>query len=199
MEGRVKLREIAEIRTGLVLARKKGDVHDAVHRTYRVVSLKAFGENGYLAPDALDTFVAQEALDAEYITHPGDVLVRLRAPNLAAYIDEQSAGLVIPSHVAIIRSGSGALVNEYLAHHLNANRVQNRLSKLSKGTTISMIKTKDLADLEVRLPTLDVQRKTLAWLRLANRETELMEALKAAKNRYKKEILDTIIQQGKKA
>ena len=195
----MKLREIADIRTGLVLARKKGDVHDAVHQAYRVVSLKAFHENGYLETDHLDTFVAQEVLDATYLTRPGDVLVRLREPNIAVYIDAKSAGLVVPSHVAIIRSHNDAAVNEFLAYFINSNHIQVQLLKVSKGTTIPMIKTKDLADLDIALPALESQHKTVSWLRLANRELELMDALKTAKDRYKKEILDTIIQQGIKA
>jgi len=195
----LKLKEIAEIRTGLVLSRKKADIHDEKYFTYSVVSLKAFSDIGKLMPEQHDDFVAQEILDDEYITQKGDVLVRLREPNLAVYIDDENTGLVVPSHVAIIRTMGSAIVEEYLAHHINSNSVQNQLSIVSKGTTIPMIKTKDLADLKIKLPPLEIQQRIVSWLGLANREIELLDALKTAKNQYKKEILDTIIQQGNEA
>lgn len=195
----MKLKEIAEIRTGLVLSRKKGDIHDWLHHSYQVVSLKAFSQTGKLLLDALDVFVAHGAVDDEYLTHEGDVLVRLREPNIAIHIDSDSSGLVVPSHVAIIRSKYSGLMNEYLAHYINAHSVQRGMRKALKGTTIPMIKINDLADLEIALPSVDEQRRISAWIDLANKEIALLENLKTAKNHYKNDILDTIIQQGSEA
>ncbi len=51
-----------------------------------------------------------------------------------------------------------------------------------------MIKTKDLEDLEIELPTLEEQTKIVAFLDLANHEIGLLEELKEKKEKYYEEV-----------
>ena len=191
----MKLKQLADIRTGLVLSRKKGDVHDDTYFTYKVVTLKAFNENGSLTYEYLDTFVSNEELSTTYLTKKGDILIRLREPNHAVLIDETTEGLVIPSLIAHVKFKEP--VNEkFLTYYLNRNATQKKLQKEAKGTTISMINTKNLADLELHLPTLEKQKQVVSLLQLANKEITLLETLKVQKINYKNEILDMIINQG---
>ena len=191
----MKLKLIANIRTGLVLSRKKGDIHDDEYYDYNVVTLKAFNENGKLANESLDTFVANEKLSDTYLTKRGDILIRLREPNHAVFIDDKSEGLVVPSLVAHVKAKE-TINSEFLTYYLNSNTIQKKLQKEAKGTTISMIKTKDLADLEINLPSHEKQEQVVSLLQLANKEIALLETLKMQKINYKNEILDMIINQG---
>ncbi len=188
----MKLEKLSNIRTGLPLARKKGDIHDDIFFKYKAVTLKSFSPTGSLILNELDEFIAKEELSSNYITGKGDILVRLREPNIAVYIDENSSGLIVPALMAIIKPKTD-INSIYLTHFINSNSTQAKLRKEVKGTTILMIKAKDLNDLEVTLPSQETQQKIVSMLNLANREIELLEELSQLKTQFKNELLDTIL------
>lgn len=188
----MKLEKLANIRVGLPLARKKGGIHDDIFFRYKAITLKSFSPTGSLLLNELDEFIAKEELSSNYITEKGDILVRLREPNIAVYIDENSVGLIVPALMAIIKPKSD-INSIYLTHFINSNTTQVKLRKEVKGTTIPMIKAKDLNDLEVILPPQKTQEKIVSMLNLANREIELLEELSKLKTQFKNELLDTIL------
>lgn len=189
----MKLEKLATIRIGLPLSRKKGDIHDDSFFSYKVVTLKSFSSTGLLNINELDEFIAKEELSQNYITEQGDILVRLREPNIAVHIDENSSGLIVPSLMAIIKPKPD-IDGLYLTHFINANITQTKLKKELKGTTIPMIKAQDLGELEVTLPSKATQTKIVSMLTLANREVALLERLAQLKNQFKNELLDTLLQ-----
>ncbi|MDY0402425.1 restriction endonuclease subunit S [Sulfurovum sp.] len=191
----MKLNELANIRVGLPLIRKKGDIHDDVFYRYQVITLKAFSSSGFLLLNELDEFIASEELSANYIAEEGDVLVRLREPNLAVYIDQYSAGLIVPALMAIVKPKKD-MNSKYLTYFINSNSAQRQLKKELQGTTIPMLKTSELADLKVTIPSIETQDKIVSVLDLVNKELELLEELKNMKTQFKNEILDTILQRG---
>jgi len=192
----MKLEELAHIRIGVPLTRKKGDIHDDVFFRYQAVTLKAFSLTGELVQNELDEFIANEELSENYITQEGDILVRLREPNIAVHIDAQSSGFIVPALMAIVKPKK-ELNSIYLTHFINSNSTQAMLRKEVKGTTIPMIKAKDLGDLEVTLPPKATQEQIVSLLELANREIALLEELSTLKTQFKNELLDTILKKEK--
>ena len=196
----MKLKEIATIRTGLVLSRKKAAAHGISRHLYRLITLKSFSA-AHIFPriDYFDTFSAAEEVDEPYLGREGDVVVRLRAPVQAVYIDQKSAGSIIPSLMAVVRTESSAVDAAFLAHYLNTREARKQIEKKLKGTTIPMIKTKDLDELEVVVPPLDVQRKTVSLMTLSLKERILLEDLISQKQHFAQSALETIIQQYKES
>lgn len=192
----MKLEKLANIRIGLPLARKKGDIHDDVYFRYQAVTLKSFSETGSLILDELDEFISKEELNQNYITEKGDILVRLREPNIAVYIDDNSSGLIVPALMAIIKPKQ-RINSDYLAHYINSKKAQKQLKKELQGTTISMLKASELAELEVTILPNETQEKIVSMLNLANREIELLEELSKLKTQFKNELLDTILKKEK--
>lgn len=188
----MKLEKLASIRIGLPLSRKKGNIHDDIFFKYKAITLKSFSSSGVLLHGELDEFIATEALNENFMTQEGDVLVRLREPNIAVYIDEKSSGLIVPALMAIIKPKKD-INSIYLTHFINSNSTQVKLRKKVKGTTIPMIKAKDLDDLEVTLPSHETQEKIVSMINLANREIELLGELSQLKTQFKNELLDTIL------
>ena len=193
----MKLSEMATVRTGLVLSRKKAALHDKTKFIYRQVTLKSFTDSVTLQDEYFDDFISAEPIDDKYISKIGDIVVRLRKPNVAVYIDEKSAGLVIPSLMCIVRVKDSSANSAYLAHYLNSTPAKKVLEREIKGTTIPMIKTKDLENIDVVLPSLEVQNTTVELMKLSAKEIELIEKLKQEKQQLSQTILDTIIQQNK--
>ena len=193
----MKLKEIATVRTGLVLSRKKAAFHDDVKHFYRQITLKSFSDSITLQSQYFDDFISTEEINDTYISQAGDILVRLREPNTAVYIDEDYAGFVVPSLMVIIRVDDERVDNAFLAHYLNSRVVRRILEREVKGTTIPMIKTRDLEDLDIVLPLLQEQKKAVAFMKLAAKELQLLEKLKEEKKCYSQAVLETIIEQNK--
>ena len=193
----MKLKEIANIRTGLVLSRKKASLSADVKIQYKQITLKSFSNTTSLTLDYIDNFVSTEEIADTYLSRVGDVVVRLREPITAVYIDESTKNMVIPSLVAIVRVESRMMYGEFLAYYINSTASQKMLEKEIKGTTIAAIKTKDLEELEVVLPSLEEQKKVVAFMKLSQNEMELLDKLKKEKQQFSHAVLDTIIQSNK--
>ena len=193
----MKLKEIADIRTGLVLSRKKASLSDDVKIHYKQITLKSFSNTTSLTLDYIDNFVSTEEIADTYLSRVGDVVVRLREPITAVYIDESAKNMVIPSLMAIVRVESSMIHGAFLAYYINSTTSQKMLEKEIKGTTIAAIKTKDLEELEVVLPSLEDQKKVVAFMKLSQNEMELLDKLKKEKQQFSHAVLDTIIQSNK--
>jgi len=181
----------------LVLSRKKAALHDDVKYCYKQITLKSFSNSITLQSQYFDDFISIEEIDSTYLSQVGDIVVRLREPNTAVYIDESSAGLVVPSLMAVIRVQDSRVDNAFLAHYLNSGAAKKALERELKGTTIPMIKTKDLENLMIVLPPLEEQKKVVAFMNLTKKEQYLLDKLKKEKQRLSQAVLDTIIQQHK--
>jgi len=191
------LNNLATVRTGVVIARKKAQINSSKKVKYNQISLKCFEDSIKPNKDKTDTFISFEEIDRKYFTKKGDIIVRLRSPNRAIYIDEKDEGLLIHSLLAVIRVHSNKLNPKYLAYFINANQTQLSLKKDIKGTAISMLKTKDLEKLEIILPPVKQQKKLVEFLELADYERDLLKKLAEEKKQFSQSVLDTIILQNK--
>ena len=195
----VFLSDIATVRTGLVIARKKAQLDSPSKIEYEQISLKYFCAGVALTKPEKekDIFVAAEKIDRKYFTREGDVVVRLRAPSSAVYIEKEDEGLLIHSLLAVIRVHSNQVDAKYLAYYLNAQTIQRILKQDVKGTAIPMLKTKDLEQLAITLPPIEKQKALVQFLELADKEQILLQRLAEEKQRLSQAFLDTIIQQNK--
>ncbi len=195
----VFLSDIATVRTGLVIARKKAQLDSPSKIEYEQISLKYFGAGVALTKPEKekDIFIAAEKIDRKYFTREGDVVVRLRAPSSAVYIEKEDEGLLIHSLLAVIRVKSDKVNAKYLAYYLNAHVTQRVLKQDIKGTAIPMLKTRDLEQMAVALPPVKKQKELVKLLELADKERALLHRLAEEKQRLSQAFLDTIIQQNK--
>ena len=75
------LGELASVRSGLVLARKES--REPTPYCYNLLTLRSIHPDGSIAQEDLSVFHASEPLKAEYLTQPGDIIVRLTTPYTA--------------------------------------------------------------------------------------------------------------------
>jgi len=193
----LKLGNLSTIRTGLVIARKKAQLDSPSKIEYEQISLRYFGRGVELDRAEKEIFVSAEEIDKKYFTKEGDVVVRLRAPSSAVYIEKNDEGLLIHSLLAVIRVESSLLNAKYLAYYINAQATQRILKREVKGTAIPMLKTKNLEELKITLPTLEEQKRLVRFLELADRERSLLLSLADEKKEFSESILNTIIEQNK--
>lgn len=192
-----RLNDFATVQTGLVTARKKAQFDSLNHIKYEQIGLRCFTNSVKLDRLETDMFVASVPLKDKYLTKEGDVLVRLRSPSSALYIDKENEGLLISSLLAVIRTQNEGMNSKYLAYYINARKAQQFLQKDIKGTRISMLKTKDLEYLELVLPSLEEQEKLVKYLDTAEEEQVFLASLAKEKQKLSQEILNITIEQNK--
>ena len=189
------LGNFAIIRTGLVMARKKAQPDFENSIAYKQIGMRCFFSSTKMDQTDIDIFNASEEIDSKYLTQEGDVIVRLRSPSSAIYIDKEDEGLLISSLLAVIRVESNMLDAKYLAYYINSNSAGRILKQDVKGTAIPMLKTKDLEQLQITIPPLREQKEIVNFLDLAQKEQKLLLELAREKGQLSQAVLDTIIQQ----
>ena len=186
----MRLDELVSVKTGLVLARKQAKHPSDVMAKYRQLNLKAIDSKGYIDENSLEEFCANERLKAEYLTQPGDVIVRLTTPYTAVLIDEDFAGMVIPSHFVVIRTRGKKILPDYLYWLLNTEKVKASILQNVSSIMIGTVKPSSYAEMEIELLTLDEQRKISELNLLAKKEIHLLDRLIGQKELYYKEAID---------
>lgn len=193
---KIKLNNIAEIKTGLVLNRKKADMSKEQKLYYSVVSLKSFNEDAVYDNTFADEFISNEQIKEDYLLKQGDILLRLREPNFAVYIDKEYENLIFSSLMVRVKIQDNRFDRHFIAHYLNSNTVKKALATELSGTTIPMIKVADVNEIKIPLINLDKQKKIVEYLRLAHQENELLQNLINQKQKYSKEIFEILALQG---
>ena len=191
----IKISDISEIKTGLVLIRKKADKNVDEKFRYKVVSLKSFNENTLFDGSFADEFLSSEQISEEYKVSRGDVLLRLREPNFAVYIDKDYDDLIYTSLMVRIRVKSDQFDPHFVAHYLNSSAVKRALAPDVSGTTIAMIGVASINNLKIPLVNLQTQNKIVKYLNLARQESEILQNLIAAKQKYHKSIFENLIKE----
>ena len=180
----MKLSEIVEIKIGLPLSRKKGEKFK-----YKLLTLKCFEKKSiYLDDNCLDKFFSSEKVD-DYLVKKGDVVVRLREPIKAIYIKEE---VLVPSTMAILRANKDINM-KFLAYYLNTNKVQKAIHKNIEGSYVKMVGSRDIKEIYVNLPPINIQDKVVEVLDLQEKELSLYEELIKQKELLKEAILRSVV------
>ena len=191
----INLNKIAEIKTGLVLSRKKAETHSPSEHSYKIVSLKSFNENALFDDTFADEFISSEKISDEYKVSRGDVLLRLREPNFAVYIDKEYDDLIYSSLMVRIRVKSAKFDPHFVAHYLNSSAVKRALAPDVSGTTIAMIGVASINNIKIPAINLQTQNKIVKYLNLAREESEILQNLAAQKQRYHKSVFENLIKE----
>ena len=183
----MQLNKIATVRSGLVITRKQATKPEDAVCTYQLLNLKAVNDSG-IDRTALLPFHATEQLADRYLTHSGDIIVRISEPYTAVCITEDTDGLLVPSHFVIVRTEPEKALPEYVAWYLNRDRIRKKF-RLNCAGVLLQIKSSTVAETEIKLPDLDTQQQIVKLNRLAQAELALLERqLDLKRLKYKKLI-----------
>lgn len=171
------LGNIANVKTGLVLSRKKAEVEYDKKATYKLLTLKNITDDGLINTQSFEDFVSNDELDEHYFTKEGDVLMRLSHPHTSIYIKKEHSGLLIPSYFAIIKLDQKTFLPEYIAWYLNSTKVKNELEKSQSGSRIPSTNQNVLKAIPVDCITLSKQRALIELYRLHQQEKQLFKRL----------------------
>lgn len=189
----VLLGDVAEIKTGLVLSRKKAEIKYKAKATYKLITLKNIAENGMVMNDSFEEFVSNDRLEEHFFTQEGDVLMRLNYPYTAVYIEKQYSGLLVPSYFAIIKVDQTRLLPEYIAWYLNSYQVKKELERAHTGSRIPSTNQSVLRMLPVGSIALSKQKALVELYRLHQKEIRLYQELIEEKEKWFRAISEKIM------
>ena len=178
----MRLGSTASVRSGLVLSRKQARETSDIQ--YPLLTLRAVNPAGYIDLAELDIYNATERLSNEYVTQPGDVIVRLTAPYTAVLIDESTSGMVVSSNFVIIRADRRQVLPEYLYWLINTPQVKRAIYENTSSNMLGAIKAKYFSDFELAPIPLQQQRFLADMNLLAIKEGRLLRELAAEKEKY---------------
>lgn len=180
----MQLREIAVVKTGLVLSRKKAEFEHETMATYKLITLRNITNDGTIDSTTYEEFKSNDVLDSHYFTQEGDVLIRLSHPNTAVYIDKEASGLLIPSYFAIIKVDKSKLLPEFLAWYLNSKEIKKEFERFQSGTRIPSTNQNIIKTLPISVTTIDKQKSLIDIYRLHLKEKELYRMLIEEKEKW---------------
>lgn len=190
----VKLSEIANVQSGLVLNRKEAKDEASITCTYKRLNLRSLDEDGTVDELSLDDYYASEILDEQNITVIDDIIIRMFAPICPVTITEETSGLVIPSQLSTIRIKNIAQVlPEYLRYFLSQDRVINKILSEEGWQSQRTIKISTIANLMIPLPSME-QQITIAKIVQANaKRKKLYQELIRQEDAYISALINKII------
>ena len=140
----MKLKQLVDIKIGLPLERKKAEILSDIKISYKMLTLKSFANRDNFNQLTSEEFIAKSPINSQFLTKENDVIVRLRTPNDATFINKDHTGLIVPALMAIIHNNCPNILNSlYLTYWLNSDDTQKQYIKNTQGTSIPMIKIAD--------------------------------------------------------
>ena len=186
----MELTNLAAVKTGLVLSRKEAKTTDKSWE-YRQLNLKAVNDDGTINIDETIPFYASEELTPNYLTQVGDIVVKTSEPYTAAYITEEYAGLVIPSHFVVVRVDITKALPQYIAWYLNKDRIKKAFRMGCTGM-LKQIKPTMVGETEIKLPSLERQRQVVELYNISRQEIVLLERQIRQKEAYYKALINKV-------
>ena len=178
----MKLNAIAYIRSGLVLSRKTAQSSLPLH--YPLLTLRSVHPKGYIEPDKLEIFSADNALNPDYLSQTGDIIVRLSAPYTAILLRPDTQGIVISSNFVRIQPDSRKLSPGYLFWLLNTPAVRRRIYQDATSNMLGAVKASWFANFDVPSLSLDQQNQIAALNELTREEVRILNRLADEKEKY---------------
>ena len=182
----MKLQDVANIKTGLVLARKKAPESTAHTYDYKVITLRSTSASGNINEKYFDNFMSKEKISYDFLSRIGDIIIRISEPYTATYLSGEFSGLIIPSSFYIIRLKKHTVKPEYLTWYLNSECAKKQFLTHKTSSTVNIIKSSFIRNMRIQVPSLEKQKLIVNIQKLKFKEITLLDELNIEKQKIYK-------------
>jgi hypothetical protein len=173
----------------------KAKIKEEARGTHRLIQSKDFDSLHRLRSEKLTTFFPERKPET-YSVRKGDVLFQARGVVHFAYcIEDDLKDTLAAGSFYILRAKNENLLPQYLAWWLNQPKAQSYFQSQARGAGMSFISKSTLSRLQVQIPPLDVQKKVVKIVTLANHEQTLLGRLAELRSRLVKAVCIKAIQE----
>ncbi|MCA3030060.1 MAG: restriction endonuclease subunit S [Rhodocyclaceae bacterium] len=147
-------------------------------------------QTGDIFNDAGRQRVELDTKPEQYTAQRGDLIFRSRGTaNQAFLVAEDLQAVVVAAPLVIIRVISSDVLPGYLQWFLNHEETQRKFAKLPMSTAGRLIGLRDLRDLRVEIPSLEIQHNIQAVHGLLAKEAEIARRLSDMQYDLREKIL----------
>lgn len=172
---KASINDIATIQTGLFA--KPTGAGELVYLQSRY-----FDEHGELQ-STLHPDLSSLGIAERHILRAGDILLSAKGTkNFAAVYDSHNAPAVASTSFLVVRINKKNVIPAYIAWFLNQEQTQLLLKNAAIGTSIPSISKLVLENLEITIPSFEVQKTILQIAKLRNKEKSLKQKIEALRD-----------------
>ncbi len=172
--GSRRLSDIASIRAGYQF---RGKVEPDPDGNVAVVQIKDIEDRRRLNTSSLARVAFDRPVE-QYIVGRGDVLFLSRGHRqFATAIDADLRDTIAAGYFYILRTNNGSVRPDFLAWYLNQQPMQDKFKQVAKGSHMPFVSMAEFQELQIPVPSLDVQARIVALAELAEREQGLLAEL----------------------
>ncbi len=180
------VKNITNIHTGIFA--KPSGVGEVVY-----LQSKHFDEFGQLN-SVLHLDLPFASISDKHLLKEGDVLFAAKGTkNFAAVFEKHFEPSVASTSFFVIRLTGNVVLPHYLAWFLNSDSVLKQLKGQAIGTSIPSISKQVLEDLEIAIPSLEIQNVILRIAELRNKEKLLKQKIEALREIQIQKQINNII------
>ena len=178
-----KLGDIARVYTGVRLSRVQ-DGHTkpmpVLKRTSEDYSSKLEYEIENISVD----------IDPKYLSEEDDIIILLSGSNNICKIERE--GFVIPMYYAIVKVNYG-YDPDFIYHILKSEVFPRELNRLMEGTTLRILKSRDLKEMVLPIPDYETQREYGELFKLMDRRIALKKEAILIEEEIQQSIIDNLL------
>ncbi|MFN3998606.1 restriction endonuclease subunit S [Algoriphagus sp.] len=168
--------QITKIQTGL-FAKPLGE-GDVIY-----LQVKHFDENGQLQ-SALHGDLLSDYISEKHLLKNGDVLFAAKgSKNFATVFEDHNKPAVASTSFFVIRPTNKKVLPQYLAWFLNSHSTLTLLKSQAIGSSIPSISKQVLENLEVAVPSIEIQKTILEIAKLRIIEQKLKQEIEALREK----------------
>lgn len=179
----IKLGDIAKIYTGVRVSR----VQDGETRPMPVLKRTSEENSSKLEYEMEEISID---IDPKYLSEKDDILILLSGSNNITKIERE--GFVIPMYYAIIKVNYG-YDSDFIYHILKSEVFPRELNRLMEGTTLKIIKTRDLKEMGIPVPDYETQRDYGELFKLMDKRIELKKEALQIEEEIQQSIIDDLL------
>ncbi|TXD65545.1 restriction endonuclease subunit S [Polaribacter glomeratus] len=168
---KMKIREITSISSGINERRNpQGTIY-------------YLGASDFVGANTLDRLIEPSLMPSpkleKHFLNKDDVVVLAKGYNgfVAHSILDDSKPMVASSIFMVLRNTINSVLPQYIAWYINLESTQNELRGYSRGTALPAINRTILGDLDVKIPSLSIQKNIVAIDQLKKQESKLTTQL----------------------
>ncbi len=182
----VRLKDIANVQLGYPF---RSRLEQANEGNVLIIQLRNISEDGLFSPVDI-TRIHMSGVEEHHLVQPEDIVFRSRGQtNKAAMVDKALGKSVVAGPLLRIRVTNDKILPAYLTWYINQSAAQTYLARHSKGTAARMISKRAVKDMEIPVPSREVQQKIVELADLSSREQQLIQALAGKRKQYMEHMM----------
>lgn len=187
-----KLKDICSIKLGVTF-RSKLDF--AENGNCHVVQMKDLSDDNIVDVTGILRIDHPNIKNAQLL-QKDDLVFRSRGQTInSAIVTRDISDVIFASPLLRIRITSNDILPAYLNWYLNQEDAQSYLRKKSDGSAaLRMVTKKNLEQIPIQYPSLEVQQKIIEISELADREMQILDRIKNLKSKYYSSVLLNTLQ-----